>query len=306
MSFSNIFTQVSTLFLLILVGYFIRYKNLIDKEFTSKLSALVLSIFLPAMILSSMQIDYNSNMMSKIIILFFLSFITYLISFIVAYSLKFVFKDDNDLGIYQYSVMFSNVGFMGYPVIESIFGDSGIFYAAIFNLPFNLIIMTLGVYLLCNGNSNYNFSFRTFINPIIISILIGFILFIFKIKLPSFANNTLNLLGDVTTPLSMLIIGSMICEVPIKECFINKKVYLVSFIRLLGTPFILYFVFKGFVNDNLLLYIPVILTSMPIATNTAIMANKYKANAPLASQLVFISTLFSILTIPLVCFLIIK
>lgn len=306
MNFTNTFTQVLILFILILVGYFIRYKNLIDKSFTSKLSTLVLSIFLPAMIINSMQIDFEPSIINKVMILILLALITYSISFLIAYALKFIFKSDNDLGIYQYAIMFSNVGFMGYPIVESILGSNTVFYAAIFNLPFNLLIMTIGVYLLCKGNGEYNFSVKSFINPIIISVLIGFVLFIFRIKLPVFINDTLELLGDVTTPLSMLIIGSMLCESPVKECFFNKKLYLIAFIRLILVPVCIYFVLKGIINDSLLLSIPVIISSMPMATNAAIMANEYKANASLASQAVFLSTLFSIITIPFISFLFIK
>lgn len=306
MNFTNTFTQVLILFILILVGYFIRYKNLIDKSFTSKLSTLVLSIFLPAMIINSMQIDFEPSIINKVMILILLAIITYSISFLIAYALKFILKSDRDLGIYQYAIMFSNVGFMGYPIVESILGSNAVFYAAIFNLPFNLLIMTIGVYLLCKGNGEYNFSVKSFINPIIISVLIGFVLFIFRIKLPVFINDTLELLGDVTTPLSMLIIGSMLCESPAKECFFNKKLYLIAFIRLILVPVCIYFVLKGIINDSLLLSIPVIISSMPMATNAAIMANEYKANTSLASQAVFLSTLFSIITIPFISFLFIK
>ena len=306
MNFIKTFTQVLILFILILIGYFIRYRNLIDKSFTSKLSNLVLSIFLPALIINSMQINFEPSIINKIIIIILLSFITYLISYLIAYSLKFIFKSDKDIGVYQYAVMFSNVGFMGYPVVQSIFGSYALFYASIFNLPFNLLIMTLGVYLLCRGNKNYDFSIKFFVNPVVVSILIGFILFIFRIKLPVFINDTLELLGDLTTPLSMLIIGSMLCESPSKECFFYKKLYLIVFIRLLFIPACIYFILKGIVNDKLLLSIPVILTSMPIATNAAIMANKYKANESLASQLVFLSALLSIITIPFISFLFIR
>ena len=121
-----------------------------------------------------------------------------------------------------------------------------------------------------------------------------------------FINDTLELLGDLTTPLSMLIIGSMLCESPAKECFFNKKLYLIVFIRLIFIPICIYFILKGIINDKLLLSIPVILTSMPIATNAAIMANKYKANESLASQLVFLSALLSIITIPFISFLFIR
>ena len=306
MNFLNTFTQVLILFILILVGYYIRYKNLIDKEFTSKLSKLILSVFLPAMIINSMQIDFDSSVVNKILTLLLISVVMYIISFIIAYCLKFIFKYDKDLGIYQYGIIFSNVGFMGYPVIESILGSEAIFYTAIFNLPFNVFIMTIGVYILCKENSEYKFSIKSFINPAIVSIFIGLILFISRIKLPIFINDTLNLLGDVTTPLSMLVIGSMICESSYKECFSNKKLYIVTLIRLILLPICIYLILKLRIKDSLLLSIPVIISSMPIATNTAIMANEYNVNTSLASQAVFLSTLCSVVTIPLVSFILLN
>ena len=127
------------------------------------------------MIINSMQIDFDFSVVNKILALLLISVVMYIISFIIAYSLKYIFKYDKDLGIYQYGIMFSNVGFMGYPVIQSILGGEAIFYTSIFNLPFNVFIMTIGVYILCKENSEYKFSIKSFINPAIVSIFIGLI-----------------------------------------------------------------------------------------------------------------------------------
>ena len=147
MNFIKTFTQVLILFILILIGYFIRYRNLIDKSFTSKLSNLVLSIFLPALIINSMQINFEPSIINKIIIIILLSFITYLISYLIAYSLKFIFKSDKDIGVYQYAVMFSMLGLWGIQLFNLYSEVMLYFMLLFFNLPFNLLIMTLGVYL---------------------------------------------------------------------------------------------------------------------------------------------------------------
>lgn len=300
MNISSVFTQVLILFILILVGYFARKKELLDDNSTSKLSTLIMSIFLPSMIINSMQIKYESNMISKIIMLIIISLFMYTISFIIAYLLRFFFKPNNDLGVYQFVIIFSNVGFMGYPIVQAVFGNEAVFYTAIFNLPFNLLIMTLGIFVLCRSNENYTFSINFLINPVLISVLIGLILFIFNIRLPKFINKPIELLGDITTPLSMLVIGSMLYSSSAIECFYNKKLYIVSFIRLIIIPLLIYILLKGIVKDSILLGIPVIISAMPAASNTAILANEYNTNEKLASQAVFISTLFSIVTIPLI------
>ena len=203
MSFGNIFTQVAVLFILILVGYLIRKLNLLDEDTTSKISNLAMTVFLPSMIISSMQIDFDSSMVNKILLLILVSMVAYGISIAMAFLLKFIFKNDSDLGIYQYVLIFSNVAFMGYPVVEAVLGKEAIFYTAIYNLPFNLFTFTIGIYLLSKGNSDYKFSAKSIISPATIAIVFGLILFVTGIRLPAFLNNSISLLGGVTTPISM-------------------------------------------------------------------------------------------------------
>jgi len=247
-----------------------------------------------------MQIEYNPQMVDKIIKLLIISIVMYVFSFLVAYCLKFIFKSSKDIGIYQYVIMFSNVGFMGYPVVEAILGKEAVFYTAIFNLPFNLLVMTFGAYFLSKDKGDYSFSLKKFINPVIVSIFIGLIAFLFSIKLPLFINKSLSMLGGITTPISMLVIGSTLCTSSASECFFNKKLYFVSFIRLILLPIAIYLLFKGRIHDSLLLSIPIVISSMPAAANTVIMANECDTNVTLASQAVFFTTLFSIITIPLI------
>ena len=170
MSFKNIFTQVAVLFIIILVGYFVRKKGLLDEASTSKLSSLVMNIFLPAMIITAMQIQFDKEMIPKILSLLFVSMVMFGVSTIVAFLLKLFIKSDSKLGIFQYALVFSNSGFMGYPVVEAVLGKGAIFYAAIFNLPFNFLCFTLGVYFLSKGNSNAKFSIKSMINPSMIAV----------------------------------------------------------------------------------------------------------------------------------------
>ena len=300
MDIKNVFTQVFILFILILVGYISTKTNLIDSSLTKKLSKLIMNIFLPCMIINSMQLEYSPIILKKVLLLILISLFIYAISFLIAIIFKAISRSKNDIGVYQFAILFSNVGFMGYPIVEAILGKDAIFYAAIFNIPFNLLIMTLGVFVICKENNNYSFSFKSLINPVIISIFIGLSLFILNIKLPYIINRPIELLGNITTSLSMIVIGSMLCLSSISECVKNKKVYIVSFIRLVLMPILIYFILKGIVYDKLLFSIPIVIVSMPVASNTAILSSEYNANDKLASQLVFMSTLFSIVTIPII------
>lgn len=307
MNFSNIFIQVAVLFIIILVGYFVRKFNLLDDHCTSKLSTLTMTVFLPSMIISSMQINFDSKMI-QILLLLFTSLIMYIVSIIIAFLLKYILKcnDKKDLGIYQYIVVFSNVAFMGYPVIEAVLGHEAIFYTAIFNLPFNLFSFTLGIYLLSKGSTSRGFSIKSLISPATIAIVIGLFLFVTGLRLPQFINEPLEMLGSITTPISMIIIGSLLANSSALDCFVNKKLYIVTFIRLLVLPVIVYFILKGWINDKMILAIPVVISSMPAAANTAIMANQYDSNITLASQCVFFTTLFSVISIPFISILLLS
>ena len=300
MSFKNIFTQVAVLFIIILVGYFVRKKGLLDESSTSKLSSLVMNIFLPAMIITAMQIQFDKDMIPKILSLLFVSIVMFGVSTIVAFCLKFFIKSDSKLGIFQYSLVFSNSGFMGYPVVEAVLGKGAIFYAAIFNLPFNFLCFTLGVYFLSKGNSNAKFSIKSMINPSMIAVFIGLALFVTGTELPVFINHPLELLGDVTTPISMIVIGSMLAGSSAMECFKRFDMYMLAILRLVAIPMLVFLVLRPFSFDSVVMAIPVVIAAMPSAANTAIMANEYGADVALASQAVFFTTLFSVVSIPLI------
>lgn len=300
LSFKNIFTQVAVLFIIILVGYFVRKKGLLDESSTSKLSSLVMNIFLPAMIITAMQIQFDKEMIPKILSLLFVSMVMFGVSTIVAFCLKIFIKSDSKLGIFQYALVFSNSGFMGYPVVEAVLGKGAIFYAAIFNLPFNFLCFTLGVYFLSKGNSNAKFSIKSMINPSMIAVFIGLALFITGTELPVFINQPLELLGDVTTPISMIVIGSMLAGSSAMECFKRFDMYMLAVLRLVAIPVLVFLVLRSFSFDSVVMAIPVVIAAMPSAANTAIMANEYGADVALASQAVFFTTLFSVVSIPLI------
>lgn len=300
MSFKNIFTQVAVLFIIILVGYFVRKKGLLDESSTSKLSSLVMNIFLPAMIITAMQIQFDKEMIPKILSLLFVSMVMFGVSTIVAFCLKIFIKSDSKLGIFQYALVFSNSGFMGYPVVEAVLGKGAIFYAAIFNLPFNFLCFTLGVYFLSKGNSNAKFSIKSMINPSMIAVFIGLALFVTGTELPVFINHPLELLGDVTTPISMIVIGSMLAGSSAMECFKRFDMYMLAVLRLVAIPVLVFLVLRPFSFDSVVMAIPVVISAMPSTANTAIMANEYGADVALASQAVFFTTLFSVVSIPLI------
>jgi hypothetical protein len=278
MDYSSIFNQILILFILLIVGYTARKINIFDDKVTKGLSDIILKITLPAMIIESMIGNDDPNLAEQFGKVLLISFI-----------------------VYEFAIMFSNVGFMGYPVTAAVFGEEGVFYAAIFNLPFNLLVFTIGIIFLSSKQGQKSkINPKLLINPGVIAVLTGFIIFSLKIPLPIAITGSLDLLGSVTTPISMIVIGGLLAKVNINKIFGNYRVYLIAIFKLFLVPIVVYYSLRSFVDGVYLLGVPVLLSAMPVAANSAILAEEYKGNAELASQTVFITTLFSIFSIPVI------
>ncbi len=304
MTLITLFNQITILFALILSGYIARRSRILDSSLNRGISRLVLQITLPALIIKSMQFSFSQEVMLGSIKIILLSVLAHSIAIAIAYF------STNALGykgaaekVFRFILIFSNVGYMGYPIIKVIYGDLGVFYTALFNIVFNALLWTLGVALMSSeGKKSFeaaNFK-KILTNPGILAVIIGFSLFALSIRLPFVIYETLNLLGETTVPLSMIIIGSMLAEVPIKEIFSDRRLFIISIIRLLVIPIVVWLGLLSMGLRDILLGIPVLVMAMPAAANTAIFAAIYDTEPHLASKGVFITTLLSIITIPLI------
>lgn len=298
MDYKTILNQVIVLFFIMVVGFFARKKNIIDTPTKKGLSELLLSITMPAMLIVSFNYTFSKDMLIKAGIILAISFIVHFCLVIISKPLYRKFpKSENS--VLRFITVFSNCGFMGYPVIGSIYGKLGVFYTAIYNIPFNMLIFTLGV-MFFTENKNFKEMKKEFLSPALISIFIGIILFIFSIHLPSPIYKTLDMIGSTTTPLSMIIVGSMIAELDAKNLFTGIEVYYGSAVRLIFSPLLVMIVLKWLGLKGMFLGIPVLITAMPAAANTAILAEKYEADSLLASKFVFVTSILSAITIPLI------
>lgn len=296
-----IVTQVMVLFLIMVVGYISRKKGFLNKQVNRSLSELLINVTLPFMIISSFNFNFSRDMLNIGVRLFLTSIIIHGVLFVLG---RFIYKkfEEDEAKVLWFITVFSNCGFMGYPVVESIYGKIGMFYAALFNIPFNVLMWTAGVFIF-SGRGDKNSLKKALLNPGIVSVLIGLMIFIFSIKLPLPIIKTLELVGSMTTPLSMIIIGSTLADAKVKSIFEGHSVYVGTVVRLILIPLVVLFILKGVGVKEFYLSIPVIITSMPAAANTVIMAEKYGGNSEYASKVVFLSTIISVITIPLILML---
>ncbi len=297
-----IFISVIKLFMMLFAGFAARKTGVIDDHTTKGLSALLIKVTLPALIFTSMQKEFSPALLRESFVITALSFGVYGIYFIIALITgRALGGEKKDTGVYQFAILFSNVGFMGFPVLGSVFGQESIFYAAMFNIPFHFFVFTLGVYLMTRGHSeDAKFDFKLFLSPGIVMTVAGFLCFVFSIKLPAVVYDPLKFIGEVTIPLSMITVGSMLTEVHPKELLAGWRVYFISFMRLAVLPAVVFLFVRLFTDNPMMITVPVVIAAMPVAVNAPLIAHEYKGNALLASRLMFLSTLLSLLTLPVV------
>jgi hypothetical protein len=298
----HIFNQILILFLLLLVGFVARRLLILEAASIKGITSLVVKVTLPAMVIDSMvHKAFSFDVLVKSGIVLGISLLIYFFLIILSFPFaRMLFSPEEDAGIYRFAFIFSNVGFMGYPVIQALYGERALFYTAIFNLPFNFLAFTLGIILLLKGRKGegVRMEVRHFLNPVVVSVVIGFILFILEVPLPKAVTGSIATLGAVTSPLSMIIIGALLANSSTKNVFANWRLYALSLARLVIVPLLAFLVLRMFVKDELLVLVPAVISGMPVAANTALLAEEYGANANLASEAIFLTTLLSMASIP--------
>lgn len=290
-----------------LIGYGAKKLKYISNTLNEGLSNLVMKVTLPAMIIKSMQFEFSRDLLFDSMQMILVSIFVYAIAIGTSYGFpKLLGVEGKKRDIFQFILIFSNVGYMGYPIVNAIYGELGVFYTALYNIPFNFFLLTFGVHVMSRSNDKEKTKIqyrKVLLSPGIIAVVTGFTLFLLSIELPPTIFQTLDSLGNTTTPLSMLIIGSLLADIPIKKVFREEKLFSLAIARLILLPAIIMAILYTFGFRGLALGIPVVITAMPAAANTAVFATLYNSDHYLASKSVFITTLLSLITIPLLTFI---
>lgn len=304
MNISEIFTIMIVLFSMILLGYFINKLKILDKNTNNKLSELILKITTPALIINSALGQSPSISRKEIITILLLGIGLYLFLIVFGRLIVTVFqmKGENS-GIYQLMIIIANTGFIGYPVLSALYGNSSIFPFSILHIPFNVVLFSYGIYITQKGKENIKFDIKSAVNPCVIAALISLLIFLLEIRVPEIFNRIFGLIGETTIPLSMLLIGSFLASINIKDIFIDFKIYIISIIKLLVLPFIMYFLSKLIIDNNLIIAYLTLSVALPTGPSIMIMVNQYSKNEDKAAVGVFITTILSIVTIPLIIYI---
>jgi hypothetical protein len=207
----------------------------------------------------------------------------------------------------MFMLIFSNVGFMGMPILQAACGKDGstaVFYAAVLNIFFNLAVFTYGVIIIGYGDTvKTTLKLKSLLSPGILSSIISIIIYAFNIHFPSMIESTIATLGDLTPSLAMILVGSTLASMKLKEVFNEWRIYVFSIIKQFVLPILLYPLFRICISDDLLFNVMFIEFLMPIANIALMLANEYELDYKFVSKAIFMSTLMSLISIPLVMYL---
>ena len=298
----SIFTQMVVLFLIIGTGYGCKKFKLTNAAFDKGLSNLVLSVTLPAMILGSVLNSEELPSRTEVVSAFLFSCVAYLLMIFVAIGIAALMRTPKNVrGVYRFMMVFGNVGFLGFPVVSSIWGSDALIYAAIFNLPFNFACFTVGAWFIVSDAESAKMekvTWRTFCTPTILSCALAMVLALLRVHNVPVLGGALEELGSMTTPAALLVIGSQLANLPVRDLLGTPRIWAASLVRLLVMPSLNWFVLHFIVSDPLILGILVVTTAMPVANVGTMLCQKYDADTPTVLRGTFLTTLLSIFTIP--------
>lgn len=297
-----VFNQMLQLFIMIIIGFGLGKTSLFEGDFNQHLTKFVLNITMPAMIVASIidgqnvTLAFSDIMISTIILVIILPIFAYL------YIKILPFKQHQ--GLYMFMTMFPNVGFMGFPLMQAIFGSDSLLSTAIINMGFNLSLFTLGIIVMSYGNKvKTKLKFKNLLSPGVIASILAILLYFIKLQVPLVIANPLTLIGNMTTPLAMIIIGATLANYRLTEVLIDYKVYLFTIFIDLIIPILFYPLIITTIKDVMIQGITLIILAMPVASGAVLFAKNYHQDEFLAAKTVFISTLLAIITIPLLVYL---
>ena len=301
MDIGTIANQILVVFLLILVGVYAKKMGIINNESNKGLSSLLLNITLPLYIITSFNLKYSPELLKNLLVIFFFGLTIHPMNYIVG-KLLFCKYSSSRRDTMIFCSVFSNCGFMAFPILEGLYGKMGIFYGSVFLAPFNLYLWSMGVRLY--NNNTKGFKLKNILNPGILAILGGLIIFIFSIPLPTSIKKTAEAVGSMTTPISMIITGVILADVKLNTLLKDKSLYYVSFMKLIGTPALAIIIMFMLRADTLISGLSILLAAMPTAAMASVFAEQYQKDKEYSSKAVFITTALSLISLPLIILII--
>ncbi|MCI9596478.1 MAG: AEC family transporter [Firmicutes bacterium] len=297
-----ILNSLIMIFILIVPGLFFQKRELLTEHQNDAISSIVVNLTWPCLVIDAMQLEFSIQTLKDTGYISAMATVIFAVLILISVPLaKLLRMSKTKQYVTIFMMLFGNTGFIGIPVIKALYGTNAIFFAAIVELMNDVFLFTLGIVLIqLSAGARLKINLRQFLNPGLIGVIIGLGLFLLNIQLPELFSGCIEMIGNATTPLTMFVIGFQLGGLKLKEIAGDWKVYAVCFIKLLIVPVAALVVAKLWAGDlTLLEKVLVVSFAMPVASVSAIFSQQYKGEAAFATKTVLLSTVFSIITIPI-------
>ena len=291
----TIIRQMGIMYILMFIGFIVYRKKIIDEKGSRQMANLLVWVINPLVMLMSYQMEFSMEKLKQLGISFALSLVSMIIGIIIA---EIIFKDNGNID--KFAVSFANGGFIGIPLVTNILGAENVFFLSAYFVCFWVLNYTYGIYRISEDKSLVSLK-KILGNPGIIAIIVGFLIFISPVKLPKIVYDAFNFIGNTNTPIAMIVLGTYIAESGLTTLFTNKRTYFICFIKLIVIPLIMVGIYKLLPSSlNDIKKVLLIAMSAPVAVTVSMFSQIYGKDYKYAAQLVGLSTLLSLVTIPLI------
>lgn len=323
MNIQIIIGQMLMLFAMMLIGYVIWKRNWMDENAYQKLSRIVVNIFNPVLVIYGVAGKSSAGNTGLLLQNLMFVVLFYGLLWIMGYVILIVVRPrKEERKLYRLMTMFPNVGFMGIPVITSIFGNDSMIYIVFYMLAYNLLIYTYGIILARkageemypvsdiqrdtgtkgNNKKKLGIPWKRMLNSGVIASVAAILIFLLQIPLPDIVVDFCDYMGNATIPLSMMLIGISIAKVNLRVIFTNVKIYLFTAVRMVAFPIAMIFLIKQLVSvDTMVFGVFALQMAMPVGSIVTLIAKENGADEACCTNGIVLSTLLSIITIPIVC-----
>ncbi|MDR0463260.1 MAG: AEC family transporter [Pseudomonadales bacterium] len=296
------YTGLLSIILMVLVGIILGKTKLWPQNINRTVSNILLTVAMPCALFMAFPQSFDQDLLALFLQSLGFSVLAFAIIITVSrliLSKKLVKKSHN---IHQFAFVFNNASFIGFPLVLTTFGPEGLIPYAGLMFVFSILLFSYGVFLIEKKFSPKHI-ITIILNPNIIAVTLGLLVFLFSVQLPEFSNNAIRHLGSMTTPLSLLLIGAILSQANWLKLLKKKQLFITCTLQLLLVPTIMFVILTLLGAPLLIRQVLVIIQALPTATSLALFAEKYKDDVVEASSLVFISTILSVITLPLIVFL---
>ena len=292
--------QVAVLFLLIGAGALGVKMGWLKAEGRQMLSSLLVNLVVPAMIVNSYRMEFSMEILRNLLAAFGLSVLAILMGTVLTLLLTARQKDSR-APIFRFACVFSNAAYMGFPLISALFGAEGLLYASAYVTVFNILLWTMGYGMVSGSNSPRAIARGLLHTPVLYAMVVGLSIYLLQIPVPTLIAQPLELLGGMNTPLSMLITGILIASGDLGSILRDKHIWKLAGVRMLLIPAVCLAAFAalGLLRFGMSAQVVLLLECCPAAAITSVFAVQFGHDEHFAAGSVVLTTLLSILILPL-------